>query len=308
MNIDITIGLFFDEILAVSDFNSNLRDPLSIELLGKLAKRMTEMMHRGMAIHVLRGRPLHCESVLLKILLRNFNKWRNRPCIITVIGEQSSAKSSLLNTTFGCNFRVSSGRCTMGIYMSIIRWKSLPIILLDTEGLMSVEESSTLFDNQMVSMAMLSSHIVLINHKGELSTELQNLIGMSFYAKLQLKDAPIKPKLLFILRDQTDLTNKRIFFAQLAQLKQNLNKDAKFLQISIEDELNISNDDVVPFSNAFSNDINPIFGETQKWRNKSFPVEIQALRNIIFRFLSMNANLAAYEDFDQVYTKLSNYW
>ncbi|CAF5174816.1 unnamed protein product, partial [Rotaria magnacalcarata] len=234
--------------------------------------------------------------------------WRNRPCIITVIGEQSSAKSSLLNTTFGCNFRVSSGRCTMGIYMSIIRWKSLPIILLDTEGLMSVEESSTLFDNQMVSMAMLSSHIVLINHKGELSTELQNLIGMSFYAKLQLKDAPIKPKLLFILRDQTDLTNKRIFFAQLAQLKQNLNKDAKFLQISIEDELNISNDDVVPFSNAFSNDINPIFGETQKWRNKSFPVEIQALRNIIFRFLSMNANLAAYEDFDQVYTKLSNYW
>ncbi|CAF1383557.1 unnamed protein product, partial [Rotaria sordida] len=158
-------------------------------------------------------------------------------------------------------------------------------------------------------MAILSSHIVLINHKGELSTELQNLIGMSFYAKLQLKDAPLKPKLLFILRDQIDLSNKKIFFAQLAQLKQNLNNDSQFLQISSEDELNISNDDVIPLSNAFSNDINPVFGgEVQKWRNKSFPVQIQELRKIIFRFLSTNANLSVYEDFDQVYTKLTNYW
>ncbi|CAF4186967.1 unnamed protein product, partial [Rotaria sp. Silwood2] len=308
MNIDMTIGLFFDEILSVSDYNSHLKKSLSIELLHEIAKRMTEIMHRGIAVHVLRGRPLQCESNLLKIILKNFNKWHKPPCIITVIGEQSSAKSSLLNTTFGCNFRVSSGRCTMGIYMSIIKWKSLPIVLLDTEGLMSVEESSSLFDNQMVSMAMLSSHIVLINHKGELSTELQNLIGMSFYAKLQLKDAPLKPKLLFILRDQTDLSNKKIFFAQLAQLKQNLNNDSQFLQISIEDELNISNDDVVPLSNAFSNDINPVFGEVEKWRNKSFPVQIQELRKIIFRYLSTNANLSVYEDFDQIYTKLTNYW
>ncbi|CAF0979209.1 unnamed protein product [Rotaria sordida] len=309
MNIDMTIGLFFDEILSISDYNSYLKNSLSIELLNEIAQRMTEMMHRGIAVHVLRGRPLQCESILLKIILKNFNKWSKPPCIITVIGEQSSAKSSLLNTTFGCNFHVSSGRCTMGIYMSIIKWKSLPIVLLDTEGLMSVEESSTLFDNQMVSMAMLSSHIVLINHKGELSTELQNLIGMSFYAKLQLKDAPLKPKLLFILRDQIDLSNKKIFFAQLAQLKQNLYKDAQFLQTSIEDELNISNDDVVPLSNAFSNDINPVFGgEVQKWRNKTFPVQIQELRKAIFRFLSTNANLSVYEDFDRVYTKITNYW
>ncbi|CAF1106072.1 unnamed protein product [Rotaria sp. Silwood1] len=308
MNIDMTIGLFFDEILSVSDYNSHLKNSLSIDSLDEIAKRMTEMMHRGIAVHVLRGRPLQCESILLKIILKNFNKWYKPPCIITVIGEQSSAKSSLLNTTFGCNFRVSSGRCTMGIYMSIIKWKSLPIVLLDTEGLMSVEESSSLFDNQMVSMAMLSSHIVLINHKGELSTELQNLIGMSFYAKLQLKDAPLKTKLLFILRDQIDLSNKKIFFAQLAQLKQNLNNDSQFLQISIEDELNISNNDVVPLSNAFSNDINPVFGEVQKWRNKSFPVQIQELRKIIFTYLSTNANLSVYEDFDQVYTKLTNYW
>ncbi|CAF3768913.1 unnamed protein product [Rotaria sordida] len=282
MNIDMTIGLFFDEILSISDYNSYLKNSLSIELLNEIAQRMTEMMHRGIAVHVLRGRPLQCESILLKIILKNFNKWSKPPCIITVIGEQSSAKSSLLNTTFGCNFHVSSGRCTMGIYMSIIKWKSLPIVLLDIEGLMSVEESSSLFDNQMVSMAILSSHIVLINHKGELSTELQNLIGMSFYAKLQLKDAPLKPKVLFILRDQIDLSNKKIFFAQLAQLKQNLNNVSQFLQISIEDELNISNDDVVPLSNAFSNDINPVFGgEVQKWRNKTFPIQIQELRSVL---------------------------
>ncbi len=39
--------------------------------------------------------------------------------ILTVVGEQSSAKSSLLNSTFGCNFRVSAGRCTIGMYLGM---------------------------------------------------------------------------------------------------------------------------------------------------------------------------------------------
>jgi hypothetical protein len=37
--------------------------------------------------------------------------------VLTVVGEQSSAKSSLLNSAFGCNFRVSAGRCTVGLYL-----------------------------------------------------------------------------------------------------------------------------------------------------------------------------------------------
>ena len=36
--------------------------------------------------------------------------------VITVLGPQSSGKSTLLNFLFGCDFATSEGRCTRGIY------------------------------------------------------------------------------------------------------------------------------------------------------------------------------------------------
>ncbi len=74
----------------------------------------------------------------------------------------------------------------------------MTIIILDTEGLMSLEESGSIFDNQMVTMAVLSSNLVIINHKGEISSTLEDLIGMSLYAKVQIQVSPFKPKLLFV--------------------------------------------------------------------------------------------------------------
>ncbi|CAF1119929.1 unnamed protein product [Rotaria sordida] len=45
-------------------------------------------------------------------------------------------------------------------------YKNLTTVILDTEGLMSLEESGTILDNQIIAMAILSSHLVIINHKG----------------------------------------------------------------------------------------------------------------------------------------------
>ncbi|CAF4851865.1 unnamed protein product [Rotaria sp. Silwood1] len=279
MNIDLTIGLFCDEIMALYDHLPRIFN--SEGLIQSLAKKLVNLMLKGFAIHILRGRPLRCDSKLIEECIKFIPTTQQPPLVLTVIGEQSSAKSSLMNTTFGCNFRVSAGRCTIGMYMSVIRWKSETIVILDTEGLLSLEEAGSIFDNQMVTMAMLSSHLVLINHKGEFSSKLKDLIGMSFYAKLQIC-SPIKPKLLFVLRDQADLTSKATFFRQLAQLKEQLQNDSKFLKISIDEELDINNENVYLLPNAFSHDVNSISNIPQCWRNQTFPKEIITLRDIIF--------------------------
>ena len=61
-------------------------------------------------------------------------------CVVSVLGIQSSGKSTLLNTMFGINFAVSAGRCTKGIYAQLLpvaEGSSLQfgyILVLDSEG------------------------------------------------------------------------------------------------------------------------------------------------------------------------------
>jgi hypothetical protein len=158
----------------------------------------------------------------------------------------------------------------------------MTIMILDTEGLMSLEESGSIFDNQMVTMAVLSSNLVIVNHKGEISSSLEGLIGMSLYAKIQIQSSPFKPKLLFVLRDQTQ-RDMNIFQHQLNRLKDNIQANADFLQMSIDDELEMKH--VVLMPSAFTEDTNRDYGIVQKWRTETFAVEINKLRTTVFKSL-----------------------
>ncbi|CAF1091500.1 unnamed protein product [Didymodactylos carnosus] len=192
------------------------------------------------------------------------------------------------------------------MYMSVVRWQDHTIIISDTEGLLSLEESGSIFDNRMVSMAMLSSNIVLINHKGEFSSNLKHLIGMSFYAKLQIR-SPLKPKLLFVLRDQSDTNVTGVFFRHLSKFKENLYNDSKFLKSSIDEELEINDQQLILLPNAFSSDTNPILAIEQTWRNRTFPTKILELRKMIFASLG-DTSLQPYTDVSHLYQKIACNW
>lgn len=63
---------------------------------------------------------------------------------LSVLGIQSSGKSTLLNTMFGLQFAVSAGRCTRGVYMQLVPVqikdsKSDYVFVIDTEGLRAPE-------------------------------------------------------------------------------------------------------------------------------------------------------------------------
>lgn len=76
-----------------------------------------------------------------KIMKKVFEGINERVAVITILGPQSSGKSTLLNFLFGCDFGTSEGRCTKGAYGTYFKFSNIMpancdgIFLIDTEGL-----------------------------------------------------------------------------------------------------------------------------------------------------------------------------
>ena len=238
-DIDITVDKFFDEIFLIIEWNDkNLKKAKRIlEIENILVDKYIELVKQGFSIHFLRGRPFKLESRFLEMV---FEKLKHENIfVLTVIGQQSSGKSLLLNALFGCDFRSSVGRCTTGIYMNYAKYKGNTIIILDTEGLQSLDAVNKAFDNQMTAMAVFSSQLVIINHKNEIDPNLENLLGIAFYAKLKTSVATFNPTIMFVLRDQNEIKNKFHIESQVAILRNKLNKQASLIKESIDDYFNI---------------------------------------------------------------------
>ncbi len=107
--------------------------------------------------------------------------------VITILGPQSSGKSTLLNFLFGCDFSTSEGRCTRGVYGTYFKIKNSlcptcdGIFLIDTEGLFATlnkkdSERRTNFDSKLVLFCLAVSDFVLINTKGNMDSESTRIL------------------------------------------------------------------------------------------------------------------------------------
>ena len=108
--------------------------------------------------------------------------------VVTVLGPQSSGKSTLLNYLFGTKFNVSAGRCTKGLNAVLLRTnidksdqhasldEAKEILVLDSEGLFSLEKGDQEYDKNLVVFCMAVSNLLLINMKGELSREVEDIL------------------------------------------------------------------------------------------------------------------------------------
>ena len=175
---------------------------------------------------------------------------------------------------------------------------------------MSVESGSKLFDNQMATMAVLTSHLIIINHKGEISSNLGNLLGITFYAKLRIAKTEFKPSILFVLRDQSE-RNANIK-TQIAKLKEKLNEETKFIQESLDSIFDIDADNLILLPNAFSEDIGEITKVKYKWRNKIFSSDVLKLRHRLVTGYMVNemknADKHRFDNMHDLYTKMSSNW
>ncbi|CAF3771914.1 unnamed protein product [Adineta steineri] len=161
----------------------------------------------------------------------------------------------------------------------------------------------------MITMAILTSDLVIINHKGELSSNLEGLIGISLYARLQIQSLPFKPKLLFVLHDQMS-RDENIFLEQLNRLKDNLQASSSFLSVSNNDEFEIKQEDIVLLPSAFNEGINDELDIPQHRRNETFAYDINKLRENIFNDFHRQhiQNNFSITSIDELYNKISSNW
>ncbi|XP_036845289.1 interferon-induced very large GTPase 1-like [Oncorhynchus mykiss] len=138
--------------------------------------------------------------------------------VITVLGVQSTGKSTLLNTMFGVQFAVSSGRCTRGAFMLLIKVnKELKeelkcdfIMVIDTEGLKSPElaqlDDSYEHDNELATLVIGLSDVTIINIAMENSTEMKDILQIVVHAFIRMQEVGKKPICHFVHQNVSDMS------------------------------------------------------------------------------------------------------
>ncbi|KAM4024005.1 up-regulator of cell proliferation-like [Anomaloglossus baeobatrachus] len=138
--------------------------------------------------------------------------------VITVLGVQSTGKSTLLNTMFGLQFPVASGRCTRGAFMTLIKLKEHLhkelgchfISVVDTEGLKAPElaslDDSYEHDNELATLVVGLSDVTIVNMAMENTTEMKDILQIVVHAFLRMKEVGKKPNCQFVHQNVSDVS------------------------------------------------------------------------------------------------------
>lgn len=138
--------------------------------------------------------------------------------LISIMGPQSSGKSTLLNHVFGTSFRemdASSGRSqtTQGIWLALSpKLKGDKTLVLDLEGTDGRErgEDDTNFERQSALFALAVSDVLMINlwhhDVGREHGSGKPLLKTILQENLKLFDSGKKKTLVFVIRDRSSKT------------------------------------------------------------------------------------------------------
>ena len=215
----------FRELGQVFEANSYLNRKQEYNLNRKIDFRVTnlreivaKLLLEGHAFEIVDGDINHIamdwvSSVLESLALIIGQK--KRIFVLSILGTQSTGKSTLLNTMFGANFPVSSGRCTRGVFMQLIPIeeklrKSLRydyLVILDTEGLRAPELSINSVhrrDNELATIAVGLGDVTLVNMFGEAHNEVQDILQITIFAFIRMKEISCKPRCIFVHQNVQD--------------------------------------------------------------------------------------------------------
>ncbi|XP_073416580.1 interferon-induced very large GTPase 1-like [Dendrobates tinctorius] len=164
---------------------------------------------------------------------------RSRIRVITVLGVQSTGKSTLLNTMFGLQFPVASGRCTRGAFMTLIKVKKNLskelgcefLLVIDTEGLKAPEldslEDSYEHDNELATLVVGLSDITIVNMAMENTAEMKDILQIVVHSFLRMKEIGKKPNCQFVHQNVSDVSAPVMNMRDRNKLLEQLNEMTK---------------------------------------------------------------------------------
>ncbi|XP_073491228.1 up-regulator of cell proliferation-like [Aquarana catesbeiana] len=187
----------------------------------KLPEIASDLLLDGFPLELIDGDASNIPLQWITDVLEAVDKKMKCQCrmrVITVLGVQSTGKSTLLNTMFGLQFPVASGRCTRGAFMTLIKVKEnfqrelgcQFILIIDTEGLKALElaslKDSYKHDNELATLVIGLSDITMINMAMENTTEMKDVLQIVVHAFLRMESAGKKPNCQFVHQNVGDVS------------------------------------------------------------------------------------------------------
>ncbi|XP_014882867.1 interferon-induced very large GTPase 1-like, partial [Poecilia latipinna] len=206
----------------------------------KYPELAADLMISGHPMELMDGDAGHVPLIWISSLLKEvINKLGDqRVFVLSVLGVQSSGKSTMLNAMFGLQFTVSAGRCTKGAYMQLVKlseeikdkYKFDYILVVDTEGLRALElaGNATLHhDNELATFVVGLGNMTLINIFGENPAEMQDVLQIVVQAFMRMKKVKLSPSCVFVHQNVTDITAAEKNMDGKRRLQEKLDKMAQ---------------------------------------------------------------------------------
>ncbi|XP_048012939.1 interferon-induced very large GTPase 1-like [Megalobrama amblycephala] len=213
-NIVREIGQIYESCSSVKKHKKDLKFDFS-----SLPSLAAEMMISGFPLELMDGDAGHVPVIWISAVLDELIEklGDQRIFVLSVLGVQSSGKSTMLNAMFGLQFAVSAGRCTRGAFMQLIRvsdemktqMNTDYILVVDTEGLRALEltgRSTRHHDNELATFVVGLGNLTLINILGENPSEMQDILQIVVQAFLRMKKVRLNPSCVFVHQNVSDIT------------------------------------------------------------------------------------------------------
>ncbi|XP_061118178.1 interferon-induced very large GTPase 1-like [Conger conger] len=232
---------FLREMAQLYESACSLPEALSPEMK-RLPLLCAKLLQEGFPLELVDGDTSNIPLEWVTQVLKELHDLTQDKCkirVITVLGIQSTGKSTLLNTMFGVQFAVSSGRCTRGAFMLLIRVKEDfkvrlgcdYIMIIDTEGLKAPQlaqlDDSYEHDNELATLVVGLSDITVINIAMENSMDMNDILQIVVHAFLRMKEVGRKPCCQFVHQNVPDISahdsnmrDRKLLLEQLNEMTQ----------------------------------------------------------------------------------------
>ncbi|EAS02094.2 hypothetical protein TTHERM_00557750 (macronuclear) [Tetrahymena thermophila SB210] len=235
----ISVELFWREIIQLwykhTSYSKN----------SQLIEAYATMIYNGFPFEIIDGETFYYPFEFLYQCFQHSYFTNKKFCIISIIGPQNSGKSTLLNYFLGCDFYVSDGRCTRGIYGTLVKSK-IPefdyILVIDSEGLLSQEKDDPDYDRMLTLFCLSVSQFLIINVKDQLTPEMTKILELCVDVSRELKANQIPKRVVEIVfnqkADPNNENNKVAINKALKSFEQN-SKLSDHIEISHENATNL---------------------------------------------------------------------
>ncbi|XP_056308960.1 interferon-induced very large GTPase 1 [Danio aesculapii] len=209
------IGQIYESCSSVKENKKDL--PFHFSSLPSVAAKM---MISGFPLELMDGDAAHVPLVWISAVLDELAQKlgdQTRVFVLSVLGIQSSGKSTMMNAMFGLQFAVSAGRCTRGAFMQLVKVSDEMktqmnfdyILVVDTEGLRALElagRSTRHHDNELATFVVGLANLTVINIFGENPSEMQDVLQIVVQAFMRMKKVKLDPICIFVHQNVSDIT------------------------------------------------------------------------------------------------------